>query len=256
MKSKIKYKMNINVNINFGCTSDFKQTIDTLVDGLSLRRAASAFRDILEAAEQVPNTTPEPASVAEEPKERKPRRRKVAEETAASAAKEATTPDVSTEASEPTLVVEEATAPEASAEAPVPVAEEAPVPVVEEAPVPVVEEATAPEASAEATVPAPEETPVPPTMGLKEWKQLLADTRNRLGLEDGQENFAHKREFNSLVRSIAAYYGGDRPAILTPSNLYYCATQVAGIEWDGTQFVAPEPGITPQQVEEYKQAPF
>lgn len=217
--------MNLNLNINFGCTPEFKQTIETLVDGLSLRRAAGAFRDILEAAEQVPNTAPDEPAQPEEPKaERKTRRRKAAEEPA------------------PAPVVEETPTPEASVEAP----------VVEE-PSLVVDAPVAEEPVVEAPV---AEEPVPPMMGLKEWKQLLADTRNRLGLEDGQENFAHKREFNSLVRKIASVYGAERPAELTPANLYYCATQVAGIEWDGKEFTAPAPGITPAEIELNKQAPF
>lgn len=96
-----------------------------------------------------------------------------------------------------------------------------------------------------------------PEMTLDTARQVLADTRQRLLLEEGQEHFDKKRDFNNAVKRLITYYGGDRLSALTPANLYWAAEQITRIQLadDGTFLVSPSI-ITPEQVEEFKNAPF
>ena len=96
-----------------------------------------------------------------------------------------------------------------------------------------------------------------PEMTLDTARQVLADTRQRLLLEEGQEHFDKKRDFNNAVKRLITYYGGDRLSALTPANLYWAAEQITRIQLadDGTFLVNPSL-ITPEQVEEFKNAPF
>lgn len=96
-----------------------------------------------------------------------------------------------------------------------------------------------------------------PEMTLDTARKVLADTRQNLQLEEGQEHFEKKRAFNAEVKGLLAYYGGDRLSALTPANLYWAAAQISAIKItsDGA-IVIPDPFITPDQVELFKNAPF
>ena len=256
--------MELNININLGITPELKETVNHICASCLLgpylivkrKGEASAPEEAPESQspaqpEGAPAGSPSVASAEEAPASKRGRRSKKAEPTPAeSTPSEApATPDEAV-----SRITVPSGSPEGQQEAPasdLPFASE----TGEADPAPAI-----PEPASEITVPAaspagPTEAPRP-EMSLPEWKAILADTRTRLLLGDGQANVAHKRKFIALVRSLSSYYGSDTPSQLTPANLYYLAKQVQSITFDGEHFFAEDSAITPEQVADNQKAPF
>lgn len=244
--------LSINVNVNFNVAPEVESLVKRVCDVYSGRRTAKLLAGMIRAIEDRENsddqTSPSesehpetenaenaenaPTSEApEEPKKKRTKRSKAAQEPA----KEAKEDDAQKPSQEETLDY---------------TAEEAPMNTTE---MPEAEEGTSDLPFAAETG---ENKPSRPNMGLDDFRIALDQLRDRLGVNEGQANFEHKREFTQFARQMMAYYGADKTDQLTPTNLFYYAVQLAGTKFENGAFTSVKPSITPEQVEEYKKAPF